>query len=314
MKRLTENLLQVAGVATRVLSGGVESAPTALLLHGGSPGISPFCGGAHLWGAMLDRLAESRRLVVPDLLGSGGTGAGDVPLTVDRMVEHATALIKATAAEPVHLVGHDLGGLVALWTAITAPELLASLTIVSSAAASPTGDGVENLALVSPPQPLWSRESQAWAYDRLSYSHHHIDDALLDGSATAAGQNGHKAVARPGSAPSASDLFVSIMRSKSRFFQVARETGVRVPTQIIWAKNDSLVTADHGVWLYRIIAAKQRAAHFHMINRSGSFPFREQPDEFLRILTAFQDGLIAEAPARHGRVSVRPSTPFSSVL
>jgi 2-hydroxy-6-oxonona-2,4-dienedioate hydrolase len=295
MTSLTEKTLSVDGVETRLLAGGAGHGPAAFLLHGGSPGLSPFCGGAHLWGATIDRLAASRRVLAPDMLGSGGTGPGEGPLTVDRMVEHARALIAATAKEPVHLVGHDLGGLVALWTALSAPELVASLTIVASSAASPTGDGVENLTLLSPPAPLWSRESQAWAYDRLSYSHHHIDDALLDASVAAAAGAGHKAFAKPGQAPSDSDLFISIMRSKSRFFRAAREQGVKVPTQILWAKNDPLVSIDHGVWLYRIIAAKQRAAHFQMVNRSGSFPFREQPDEFLRLLTAFQDGLNAEA-------------------
>jgi 2-hydroxy-6-oxonona-2,4-dienedioate hydrolase len=295
MTKLIETSATIGGVETRMLVGGSDTGPTTILLHGGSPGLSPFCGGAHLWGDILDRLARDRRLIVPDLLGSGGTGAGDGPLTVERMVAHVAELARATAKEPVHLVGHDLGGLIALWTAINAPELIAALTIVASAAASPTGDGVENLSLLSPPRPLWSRESQAWAYDRLSYSHHHIDNQLLDPSVAAAELAGHKAFAKSEAAASDSDLFVSVMRAKSRFFRVAREDGIRVPTQIIWAKNDPLVSVDHGIWLYRIIAGKQPAAHFHLINRSGSFPFREQPDEFLRILTAFQDGLLVEA-------------------
>lgn len=298
MAILTESFSTFDGVRTRILAGGPnggsgDSTPT-VLLHGGLPGLSPFCGGAHLWGAALERLAARGPVVAPELLASGGTEAGSGPLTVDRMVAHAAAVV-AAQGRPVHLVGHDLGGLVALWTAIEHPAQLASLTIVASNAASPTGDGVENLALASPPRPLWSRESQAWAYDRLSYSHHHIDAALLDASVAAALGAGHGAVARQDLVAADSDLHVSILRAKSRFFRVAREDGVKVPVQIVWAKNDPLVSVDHGVWLYRIIAARQRAAHFHLINRSGSFPFREQPEEFLRLLTAFQDGVTAEA-------------------
>ncbi|SMF62374.1 Pimeloyl-ACP methyl ester carboxylesterase [Xaviernesmea oryzae] len=285
----------IGGVETHYLTGGKGNGPVLMLLHGGSPGLSPFCGGTHLWGGILDRLAETRRLIVPDLLGSGETGPASGLLTIDAMAEHIIALIEAESRDPVHLLGHDLGGLVALWVAITSPKHLASLTIVSSNAASPTGDGVENLSLISPPAPLWSADSQGWAYDRLSYSHHHIDEALIEASVAAAGKAGHQAYAKPDLPASDSDLFTSIMRTKSRFFRVGREEGVQVPTQIIWAKNDPLVSVDHGVWLYRIIAAKQRAAQFHLINRSGSFPFREQPDEFLRLLLAFEDGLMAEA-------------------
>jgi 2-hydroxy-6-oxonona-2,4-dienedioate hydrolase len=281
MTGLIEKIAMVDGVQTRMLIGGADAGRATVLLHGGSPGLSPFGGGLHLWGDMLDRLAASRKLIVPDLPGSGMTPAGDRPITVDRLVAHTTALIREIAGEPVHLVGHDLGGMVALSTAIAAPSQLASLTIVSSAAASPTGDSVENLALLSPPEPLWSRESQAWAFDRLSYSHHHIDEKLLDASVRQEAQLEDKA----------NDLFFSIMKAKSRFFRVGREDGIQVPVQVICAKNDPLVSVDQSLWLFRIIAAKQREAQFHVINRSGSFPFREQPDEFLRILTAFHGGL-----------------------
>jgi pimeloyl-ACP methyl ester carboxylesterase len=291
----TTDFLSIDGVNTRVHVTGSGQGPATVLLHGGSPGVSPFCGGSHLWSTIVDRLAADRRVIAPDLLGSGETDAGTGPLTVDALVAHAKALIKVTADKPVHLVGHDLGGMVALRTAIEAPELLASLTIVASSAASPTGDGVENLALISPPQPQWSRESQAWAYDRLSYSHHHVDKALLDASAAAAGRAA-KANAEMSGPDQGAEFLVSIMRAKSQFFRVAREQGVKVPVQVIWAKNDPLVTVDHGFWLYRILAVKQRVAQFHVINRSGSFPFREQPDEFLRVLRAFHDGLSARQP------------------
>ncbi|BCH29337.1 alpha/beta hydrolase [Mesorhizobium sp. L-8-10] len=295
MNDLTETSAIIDGIPTRLVLGGEEGAPATLLLHGGSPGLSPYCGGTHLWGDTIARLAHGRRVIAPDLPGSGGTGPADGPLTVGRLSAHARATIEAFAEGPVHLIGHDLGGMVGLWVAIEAPERVASLTIVSSHAASPTGDGVENLALLAPPLPLWSRASQAWAYDRLSYAHHHIDERLLDTSVEAAGRPGHLAYASAQTRSTESELFASIMRAKSRFFRVAREDGVKVPTQIVWARNDPLVTVDHGIWLYRIIAARQRSAHFHLVNRSGNFPFREQPDEFLRLVESFRIGVAGEA-------------------
>lgn len=293
MTTLKETFITVDGVETRVLTGGKIGSPKMVLLHGGAPGLSPYCGGTHLWGsALLDALSRSMQIIVPDLLASGGTAIGEGPLTIDRMIAHAKGVIAATSAgDKVHVVGHDLGGMVALSLAFTAPQLLAALTIVSSQAAAPTGDGVENLTLLAPPRPLWSRESQVWAYDRLSYSHHHITNELIEASVAAAHKGGHLKSVRSEASTWDNDLFISILRAKSRFFKAAREGDIQVPTQVIWAKNDPLVTIDHGLWLYRIIAGKQRAAHFHLINRSGNFPFREQPEEFSRVLKAFQSGL-----------------------
>ena len=41
----------------------------------------------------------------------------------------------------------------------------------------PTGDGINDILFDAVPVPLWSRASQVWAFERLSYSHGHIDDA-----------------------------------------------------------------------------------------------------------------------------------------
>ena len=49
--------------------------------------------------------------------------------------------------------------------------------------------------------------------------------------------------------------------------------------------------------LFKIIAEKQRATQFHLINRAGSFPFREQPAEFAQVVASFQDGIELETPS-----------------
>ena len=55
--------MRLAGVSTAVLEGG--DGPPIVLLHGGIE-----CGGAY-WAPVLSRLAESHRLVVPDVPGLG---------------------------------------------------------------------------------------------------------------------------------------------------------------------------------------------------------------------------------------------------
>ncbi|MDT9594215.1 alpha/beta hydrolase [Nocardioides zeae] len=107
----------------------MSSQPTVVLLHG--------VGLDHsVWEGVAPLLAGPVDVVVPDLPGHG---AGPrVPLDVDLagladlVVRDLPAGLLAAGADPVHLVGFSLGALVAQHLAIHRPELVASLTSVSS--------------------------------------------------------------------------------------------------------------------------------------------------------------------------------------
>ena len=136
-----------------------------VFIHGGVPGVTPYASGPHIWGQPGRRESHRHR----------PHGRRD-----DRERE------KSIEGGKCHLVGHDLGGLIAFNLAIESPQLVSAVTAVASVAAAPTGDGVPDVTLAYPPKPLWCRESQRWALERVSYSHQHIDDALLDACVKAA--------------------------------------------------------------------------------------------------------------------------------
>lgn len=242
-----------------------------VFIHGGVPGFTPYASGPHIWGPVLARFPGAMAIEV--------SGA-----TVDALTRSARKAVEGKGK--CHLIGHDLGGLLAFNVAMESPQLVSAVTAVASVAAAPTGDGVPNTTLAHPPQPLWSRESQRWALERVSYSHHHIDDALLAACVAAATKQ------QPIAPQAYDDEFVpSLMRAKARFYEVCRQEGIRVPCQVIWGGHDPLATLDHGLWLFRSVAQKQRISQFHVINRAGALPFREEPAAFHDVLSAFADAL-----------------------
>jgi pimeloyl-ACP methyl ester carboxylesterase len=117
---LTERRLDVAGTSTAVVEAG--DGPPLILLHGGIE-----CGGP-IWAPVIARLAERRRVVVPDLPGLGDSEP------VDRL-EPATfagwfdALLRLTCDRPPTLVAHSLGGSLAARFATEHGELLERLVL-----------------------------------------------------------------------------------------------------------------------------------------------------------------------------------------
>jgi pimeloyl-ACP methyl ester carboxylesterase len=96
-----------------------------VLVHG-------FLAHSFVWDAVIERLAPRRDVLAPDLLACGGS---DKPLDVDLgLGAHAGRLLgflDALGVARAHLVGHGLGGAVALLAAVRAPSRALTVTAVN---------------------------------------------------------------------------------------------------------------------------------------------------------------------------------------
>ena len=95
-----------------------------VLLHGG-------VGASEMFAAILDELAEHRRVIAVDLQGHGHTADIDRPLRPEHMADEIAALIEHLGLERADVMGYSLGGMVALRTAIQHPARVRRLVLVS---------------------------------------------------------------------------------------------------------------------------------------------------------------------------------------
>ena len=101
---------------------------SVVLLHG-------FGGTRRTWDGVAARISPQRYLPVAiDLPGHGSAAAARRPITFDACTEH----VLARSPERFTLCGYSLGGRVALHIALTAPERLRRLVLVS------TSGGIED--------------------------------------------------------------------------------------------------------------------------------------------------------------------------
>lgn len=291
MSALQERSVAVQGRQVRVLSGGPPRERALILLQGGMAGVAPYCGGPHLWAPALERwVAQS--LFVVDLPGNGGFALADGAPSLELVGGQVADLMRALGPARFDVVGHDHGALVALWLGLNHPRLLASVTLAASPLAPPTGDSIGNLTLAGLPQPRASAPSQAWALERISYSHQHIDRALLEGCVAAAESEIYRHAGAIMSQDGYERAYLpSVRATKSRLYELCRGEGFPVPAQVIWAANDPLTPPERGFALYSVLAARQPITRFALVNRAGHLLFREQPEAFYRALTAFHEAL-----------------------
>lgn len=94
---------------------------TVMLIHSG--GFT-----SRQWRKLAEQLAPRFRVLAPDLLGYGTSGAwpDGEPFHLRQDVEHLETLL---GDEPAHLVGHSYGGFLALQIALRKPQLVRSIAV-----------------------------------------------------------------------------------------------------------------------------------------------------------------------------------------
>lgn len=100
--------------------------PALVMIHGLAGQVGNF---TH---SLVDRLASDFRVIVVDRPGSGySTRAWDAPATLGAQAETIAAFLDALGLERPLIVGHSLGGAVALALALAHPQRVAGLALIA---------------------------------------------------------------------------------------------------------------------------------------------------------------------------------------
>ena len=130
---MTDDFPPVHGVEHRFVAAGglrvhVAEAGTGdplVLLHG-------WPQHWYQWRGVIQRLADTRRLIVPDLRGFGWTDAPPGPIGTDVFARDVITLLDALGLEQTDLAGHDWGGFTAMLLAARHPERFRKVVALSA--------------------------------------------------------------------------------------------------------------------------------------------------------------------------------------
>ena len=103
--------------------------------HGSGPDlllIGGLSSDHQVWKSTVRFLSSHFRILIFDNRGAGQTDTPDYPYSIDMMAEDVLALMDSLAIKKAHILGHSMGGAIAQQIALSAPEKINKLVLVST--------------------------------------------------------------------------------------------------------------------------------------------------------------------------------------
>jgi pimeloyl-ACP methyl ester carboxylesterase len=265
---------------------GGTSGPVLLLLHG-------LLGSGASFGPALDELARTHRVVAPDLLGHGASEKPSGDYSLGALATLARDLLVVLGVESATVVGHSLGGGVAMQLAYQFPASVERLVLVDSGG---LGRNVSPaLRAVALPGAEWVLPAvfnpyAARAAARVLRPLQRITPPALAqvvaGLATLADADARSAFVL--TARSVIDVGGQRVSATDRLYLTAA-----LPLLLVWGGRDPVIPVAHGETLHGQLPGSTLV----VFDRAGHFPQVEDPGRFAAVVGEFVRTTTAAPPA-----------------
>jgi pimeloyl-ACP methyl ester carboxylesterase len=280
---LQETTIHGHRVAYRLAGSG----PPIVLIHG-------ITSSSMVWDGVGPQLARHHTVLAPDLLGHGQSAKPRGDYSMGAFASGIRDLVVSLGLGPVTVVGHSLGGGVAMQFAYQFPERTGRLALVSSGGLGRSVHGLLRAATLPGSQlvlPLLASRRVLGAGRAVGRTFGRVGVQLGNDAVEMA--RGHASLGDP--------------ESRAAFVQTLRAsvdvTGQRVqaldrlylaeelPLLIVWGARDRIIPPGHGRRAHKLV----RASRFELFEAAGHFPHLDEPERFV---ATFEDWIATTEPGR----------------
>jgi pimeloyl-ACP methyl ester carboxylesterase len=267
---------ELHGRETGYLGGG--EGPVLLFIHG-------MAGSSENWRGAIEPLAHCHTVIAPDLPGHGVSAGGPGDYSLGSLASGLRDLLLSLGHERATLVGHSLGGGIAMQFSYQFPEMVERLVLVSSGGLGPE---------VSPVLRAAALPGADMFIGATASVGQRVGDVIGRGLGAVGMKPGPDVaeVARAYASlaePRRRKAFLATLRS------VVGTEGQRVsasdrlylaesiPVLIVWGARDPIIPARHGEDAHRALPGSR----LEIFERTGHLPQLEQPGHFIAVIERF---------------------------
>jgi pimeloyl-ACP methyl ester carboxylesterase len=264
------------GRETAYVTGG--EGPTLLLIHG-------IGGDWRTWEPVLDGLARNHHVVAVDLPGHGGSAKGPGDYSLGALASVLRDLGGSLGIDRATVVGHSLGGGIAMQFAYQFPERCERLVLVSSGGLGPDVGLILRLATLPGSEFFLSVTAPAARrLVELAGSAGHLlrlraaADAAHYARAYAALAERESRAAFLGTLRGVVGTRGQLVDARDRLYLAGH-----MPTLIVWGARDAVLPADHGQAAHEAIPGSR----LEMFENAGHLPQLDEPGRFVTVVDDF---------------------------
>ncbi len=257
----------------------IGKGPALLLIHG-------IGDSSETWRSLIPLLARDHTVIAPDLLGHGQSDKPRADYSVAGYANAMRDLLSVLGVEHATVVGHSLGGGVAMQFAYQYPDRCERLVLVSSGGVSREVHPILRLAstpgadLVLPLLRL--RGARMLGHGTFN---------LLGALGTDIGRDAADMVRVFDALPDATTrrAFVRTLRAvvdlRGQVITMLDRCYLTrgMPTLLIWGRHDAIIPYDHGVLAHSAMPGSR----LETFESAGHFPHHANPTRFLHVLYDF---------------------------
>jgi pimeloyl-ACP methyl ester carboxylesterase len=268
--------VEVHGRTVNFVEAG--SGPVLLLIHG-------MAGTCANWESVIEPLALSHTVVAPDFPGHGESAPGGGDYSLGGLASGLRDLLLTLGHERATLVGHSLGGGVAMQFTYQFPEMVERLVLVSSGGLGPDLSPLLRAAALPGAELFIAATAGVGSQVGGVIGRGFRAIGMRPNADLAEVTRGYATLANP----ERRKAFLATLRA------VVGTEGQRVaaldrlylaealPLLIVWGENDPIIPVEHA-----------QAAHSHLPNSrlevfedTGHVPMLERPGRFIAVLDRF---------------------------